>query len=308
MVVAGSQHGELVAANARTGKLLWRFATDGKIESAPTIVDRSVFFGSTDGKLYKLDLTTGTPLWDAPHKTEGAITSSPAVGGGVVVFQNDQNRTFAINAEDGGFLWDHIRPRPEPFTIKGEGGATIANKVVYVGYDDGSVVAHALRDGATEWRTNLSGDARQFVDVDTRPLVHGRMVYVGCYSNGIYALGRKHGDIKWFHRVKGARTPAIGDGRLYISTADKELQALDTATGHLLWRLKIVYGALGVPLYEGKRLWVPTSDALMWVNPRDGMVEVRIGPDDGQTAPVAARGSWLHFVTNSGALVGARVY
>ena len=43
--------------------LQWRFMTDGDVISSPTVVGRTVYVGSGDGRLYALDRSAGTRKW-----------------------------------------------------------------------------------------------------------------------------------------------------------------------------------------------------------------------------------------------------
>lgn len=308
IVVAGSEAGEVVAAWSNSGRVLWRFKTEGKIRGAPAIVGNAVYVGSTDGRLYRLDLKSGTLAWDKAYETVGAITSAPAVSGRRVIFQNNENRTYALDSATGEYVWDQGRPRPESFTIKGEGGPTIGGDTVFAGYEDGFLAALNLQDGATLWTRSLAADARQFVDVDTRPVVSRGVVYAGCFAVGLYALGAKNGEVRWLHRGRGIVSPALGGDTLYVATGDREVHALDPETGALRWKLALGYGVLGPPVARSGHVWISTGDALLRLDESDGNAVARLSPSDGQSAPVAARGSWIHFVTNSGALVGAQVY
>ncbi|HIN85750.1 MAG TPA: hypothetical protein EYN06_04645 [Myxococcales bacterium] len=308
IVVAGSDSGDVVAVWSHTGKVIWRFSTEGKVRSTPTIVDNTVYIGSSDGKFYAINLKTGTEEWDQPYKTIGAITSAPAVNDDRVVFQNNENRSYALDRKTGAYAWDQGRPRPDFFTIRGEGGPTIVDNTVYAGYDDGMLVAMTAKDGATIWSKNLAANERHFVDVDTKPLVVGNTIYAGSFSVGMYAVGRKHGNVKWIHRAKGVHTPAYGQGLLFVATGEKELRALDPKTGKVQWRLKIGYGNLSSPVLSGNMLWISTGEVVLLVGPGNGSVHARLAPDDGQSAPVASSNGWVHMVTNSGSLVGSRVY
>ena len=307
VVIAGSEAGHLVAADSRSGKELWRFKTHGKIRGAATVSGKDVYFGATDGKLYRVAVDTGELSWKAPYETQGAITSAPAIGSGLVVFQNNQNRTYAVDWKTGEYKWDTGRSRPEFLTIKGEGGATIKDGFVYAGYEDGFLTAVRAKDGATLWSKNLSGSESQFVDVDTRPVVLDDTVFAASFNVGLYAVGRKHGNIRWLHKARGIVTPALSERSLILTTGLREIIALNPATGVVQWTTKIGYGELGEPLVRGERLWVPTGDGLVMMDAARGKIMARISPDDGLNARVAANGSWLHMLTNNGALVGARL-
>lgn len=49
--------------DAKTGRELWSFYTEGPVRLAPTIADGRAFFGSDDGSVYCLDAATGQPVW-----------------------------------------------------------------------------------------------------------------------------------------------------------------------------------------------------------------------------------------------------
>ena len=115
-------------------------------------------------------------------------------------------------------------------------------------------------------------------------------------------------NIRWLHRAKGVQTPAIGSQFLYLATGTKEVHALDPRSGAHKWTLRFGYGNLAMPVLRGDRLWISTGDAAVLADAKTGDVLARLQSDDGQNAPVAAHGSWMHMVTNSGALVGTRVY
>jgi outer membrane protein assembly factor BamB len=55
--------GTLQALEVTTRTILWSFAGDGALASAPLVVNGVVYIGSTSGQLYGLDPTTGTMLW-----------------------------------------------------------------------------------------------------------------------------------------------------------------------------------------------------------------------------------------------------
>jgi outer membrane protein assembly factor BamB len=55
--------GRLEAQDAATGQVLWSFAGDGSLSSAPLIVNQTVYIGSTSGNLYGLDIQTGKQAW-----------------------------------------------------------------------------------------------------------------------------------------------------------------------------------------------------------------------------------------------------
>jgi outer membrane protein assembly factor BamB len=308
IVMAGSQRGVVVASDSNSGEELWRFKTRGKIRGGIKVKGRAAYFGAMDGLMYRLDAATGLLDWEKPYETRGAITATPDVSSDLLVFQNNENRTYALDPKTGAYKWDQGRPRPDFLTVKGEGGATIAGDTVYAGYDDGFLVAMRASDGASRWSKSLGGNEQRFVDVDTRPVVQDGVVFAASFAVGLYAVEAEHGTIRWLHRGRGIQSPVMGERFLFATDGQRQVLALDPSTGHVRWKVEVARGELSAPSHSNERVWVPTGHGLLMIDAISGHVRAQISPDDGQTAMVATFGSWIHFVTNSGALVGARVY
>jgi outer membrane protein assembly factor BamB len=77
-----------------TGKQRWVFPTRARVESSPAIVGNRVLVGSSDGKLYELDLNSGKRLWE--FEAGAPITASAAVGAGRLVIGDGDGRIYAF--------------------------------------------------------------------------------------------------------------------------------------------------------------------------------------------------------------------
>ncbi len=64
----------LTARSVRDGRVRWRFRGDGYLDSAPLIVNRTVYVGSGSGRLYGLSLRSGRVVWRT--RLRGPIPSS----------------------------------------------------------------------------------------------------------------------------------------------------------------------------------------------------------------------------------------
>lgn len=95
LVVFGVSDGEsVIAVDARTGAPRWRFKTNGRVFSSPTVADGRVYVGNSYGNVYVLDAATGG-LLDQGY-TEGAVHSSPAVAGSVLYVGSDDSCVYAF--------------------------------------------------------------------------------------------------------------------------------------------------------------------------------------------------------------------
>lgn len=78
-------NGTLSAVDRMTQSTRWTFASDGKLDTAPLVIDSAVVIGAASGTVYALDAATGSVLWSG--QAAGAISrpdeqnvSAPLVG------------------------------------------------------------------------------------------------------------------------------------------------------------------------------------------------------------------------------------
>lgn len=109
IVVAGSGDGHMSGINLADGRILWTHISDSTIFkvspyrrdyrpllSSPTIASDKVFFGSSDGHLYCLDLESGKELWS--FNIGVPIMSTPLVTGNVVYVAAYDGRLYAFTS------------------------------------------------------------------------------------------------------------------------------------------------------------------------------------------------------------------
>ena len=114
---------KVYALDARTGRQLWNFFTEGPIRLAPYISDNKVYVGSDDGCVYCLSASNGSLIWR--HKGaeaermipgNGRMISMWPVRTGLLlddgtlyfaagVFPNQGTFLSALNAQDGSVKW-----------------------------------------------------------------------------------------------------------------------------------------------------------------------------------------------------------
>ena len=300
VVVTGAADGVVRAFDAGTGRELWTHAMAERIVSEPVVAGDSVLVGSMDGNLVRLDLESGAVEWS--YDTEGAILARPAVAGGRVFVANDLNRVIALDAATGKHLWNKQRPHQREFTIFGHGGPLYSGGRLFVGFSDGMLLAVSPEDGATIWSRFLGEKSGDFVDVDTTPVLSNGVLFAAAYRGGLHALDPATGDVKWRHPVEGVSAPAIRGSKLYVTTAARELQALDAADGRLVWRTSFRTGTLSAPEMAGAWILLGTDGGLALVAAADGHARELWTTYDGVSArPTASRGH-LFVVSNGGSL------
>jgi outer membrane protein assembly factor BamB len=93
-VVIGGRDKIIHCLDARTGKALWTFMTNARVDSSPAISGGRIYAGSNDGRLYVLDLATGKKL--SEFNAGGPLSASPAIANGKLVIGSQDGKLFCL--------------------------------------------------------------------------------------------------------------------------------------------------------------------------------------------------------------------
>lgn len=120
------------------GSEAWNVSFNGSMSTAAVAYGR-VFIGSSNGKLYCFNATTGEELWN--FTANGKIDSSPAVAGGVVYFATNtpEGTIYALDAFTGKALWYYRLKPPEGSYYNIMSSPFVAEDKLYIGTDSGFI-------------------------------------------------------------------------------------------------------------------------------------------------------------------------
>jgi len=217
----------------------WVFLTGGNIWSSPAVVGSMCYVGSSDGKLYAINIKTGESVWE--FKTADAIYSSPAVGRGLVYVGSLDRKLYAVDARSGDVKWSV--ETGEPITSS----PCVADGIVYFGSWDGNLYALDAESGAVKWKYGTGGP------IYSSPAVYQGNVYFGSSDGKVYALDKDTGKIIWVYQTGDyvSSSPCISDRIVYIGSWDKNLYALSCKTGSVIWKFKADEGIYVTPAVSG---------------------------------------------------------
>jgi outer membrane protein assembly factor BamB len=265
---------ELLAVDARSGKVRWRARLADVAMTTPIVTANTVIVGTGTARvawghkryvwgcpagdeIQAFDAKTGRALWS--YRTVGEDMPSPALvsiaGEDAVVFANGDDHVYALEVRTGKLLW-----RTAVQGISSMASAAAGGGLVYVvaGLDAASRIPphiYAVRasNGAIAWQA-------PYGNADCSPTVGDGMVFVEAGDavagppghnavNVVYGLDAKTGALVWsyksapgaFNRI-GSNEQAIAglvhDGVLYQSLeADSRFAAFEAKTGRLLWSI-----------------------------------------------------------------------
>ncbi len=245
--------------DGNSGKVVWQrhLSTskqpDSRVGSSAYLqVVNYVVYAVLDFDIYALDATTGEQIWHVVNHTSKSYFWFVVDNGRMYLFSLDS--TFsALNAANGAELWHNTT-----FTTENGSGFTVQNGNLYTQNSGGDQLD--TLDGAT-------GKVRWSVPMPqgsllSAPLVENGAVYFSS-GNTLYAVHEQNGQRIWEQSVPGAGTLAgayISGGILYVnsysvimesSTDTKDIFALDTRTGRLLWSAGPGYNVFNISITNG---------------------------------------------------------
>jgi outer membrane protein assembly factor BamB len=220
--------GEVVALEARTGKVRWRTRV-GATESPPAVAHGLVYVGDWRGEVLALDARTGKRRWT--FRTDDEVKAGVAVSGRRLYVGSYDGHLYALDALTGRLLW-----RSAAQDRLGGLGAFYATPAVaygrvYVGNTDGKVYSYGATTGRIRWSHSTDGYAY------SSPAVWRTRVYAGSHDRRLYCFDAATGRVLWSFRANGwvAGAPTVINGLVYFSTATGRTYALDARTGKRRW-------------------------------------------------------------------------
>lgn len=174
---------------------------------------------------------------------------APYAEGRQVFYSDRPDRVVALDARSGRPLWKAaLAPAAGAVerTVRLSGGIGAGEGLLFVGTDEGEVIALDPGTGAVQWRTQLSSE------VLTPPLARDGVLVVRTSGGRLAALDPASGNPLWAYSssvpvlsLRGASRPVIDQGRVFAGFANGKLAALALDSGEVLWEATV-----GVP--EGR--------------------------------------------------------
>ena len=201
---------------------------------------------SPDNAVYALDAATGQRVWRFQTQEfaidndvgDGPTISAPGVNGfadGVVYVSGKDRIAYALNLRTGAKIWEFRMRDDAPTTHSGgRSTAALVGDRLYLGDALGMYALNAVT-GARIWRSQDAGPVTQ--EILSAPAVAGpdgdQAVLAGDLSGKVLGFAAAGGS-RLFTYQTGALiygSPAIADGRLYITSSDGFLYAFGLDAG-----------------------------------------------------------------------------
>jgi outer membrane protein assembly factor BamB len=278
-VYAASVKGGVRAFDLQSGASVWHHDSDLRLSGGPGAGEGLVVAGSLDGDVIALDASSGAMRWSA--KVPNEVIARPAVGQGVVVVRSNDGRITAFEASTGERRWFWVQELPA-LTVRGNAPVSLAPGHVFVGTDEGTLVALALADGRVLWEQPVGiaegrTELQRMADVDGAPVVDGGVVFASSYKNSTVAFEGPSGRPIWAAESGGAGGVGLADDRVVVSDAAGTVWGIDKYVGTAYWQQPaLARRGLSPAAVHGNHAVVGDFDGyLHWLRLSDGEFAAR---------------------------------
>ena len=217
--------GTLLALNLDTGAQVW---SRHRPVHGDLIVDNGILIATYEQLLIAFDAPSGRLLWT--HRLDQRRMTTPTISNGWLVVTLRDTTLVAFRATDGQELWS------QQLGLNATANPSISGGRVYiplVADSGGAVRALDLSTGNYVWERTLTGFPGPILALDA--------IFVGATDNFFYRLRLDDGRVDWYVRTGGDiyGLPAIDEERVYVTSLDNIVRALDRENGAQRWRMPL---------------------------------------------------------------------
>jgi outer membrane protein assembly factor BamB len=295
----------------------WRFWQRRSVETGltggPGVGGGLVVVGGRGGEVVALDSETGAKRWSVRVTSE--VLSAPAIFEDRVIVRSADGRTFGLDIADGSRRWVFERTLPS-LSVRGNGSPAVLGGLVFVGYEDGMLVALRAADGASAWEQRVAepdgrSDLDRMADIDGEIQLAADGVYAASYHDQVMAMAPENGRPLWNREIGSTGGVTLLPDRLLVSGRDGTVWALDRSTGAALWKQEALANrGLTTPVPQGDYVVVADFEGyLHWLSLQDGRIVARdrVQRSSIRGTPVLGIDGTLFVLTTEGELSAYRI-
>ena len=226
IIVAATASQHLYAIDAASGKPLWLYDSESNADvivqgaAPPLIADKTIYYGTAEGKLVALDLHSGKQLryWSpapATGRFHGIVGQLALPTPDKLVFSTAAGFVGALDPRNDSnqLKWQHKFSAITTSICRGD--------TCYLGLAKGEVVALDNRDGSVRWHKKLGWSPTYIVPYSNTHL------YVSGSDGFITKLRITHGSRVWQENLGSSifAPPILQRGMIFFSTSMRNVYA-----------------------------------------------------------------------------------
>lgn len=233
--------GEIYALDVQTGRVLWRFATHGKIYSTPAVEKDAIVVGSSDHFIYCLS-STGKLRWKL--ETQKPVEASPVMGNDVVYIGGSDGHFRAIQLQTGKLLWDF--DQVSGFVVS---KPLLYQNKVYFGCWNNDFYALDQTTGKLVWQWNNGTHNRMYSPAVCTPVATGGNVFIVAPDRYMTSFNAATGAVNWRvqppkQRVRESMGLSADSSMVHVKTMEGEVYGVSTTAAQMQfsWQANVQLG------------------------------------------------------------------
>lgn len=239
VIFAADERGRVSAVDADDGDTHWSVNLDTPVSSGLTAVAGRVYLGTRNGEVLALSQDDGEVEWRTRVSSE--VLAAPQANSQQLIVQSVDGTVTALDRVTGDELWIHTSSQPA-LTLRGTGTPRTIDPVTFVGFANGRLATLDNRSGQPLWEMRIAvpqgrSEVDRLVDLDGQPLLtpDGRL-YVTSYNGRLTALEATSGEVLWERDHSSFLTPLLVGDFLFTVNEANHVLAMDAMSGELVWR------------------------------------------------------------------------
>lgn len=306
-VFAVDAEGTVQAFSRDNGQALWKVELETAVVGGVGAGFGKVAVTSEEGEVIVLAAEDGSEMWRADVNTEA--TAPAQFNPELAVFQLINGKIIAFDAATGEQRWVYDSQIPR-LTLRGTSAPIVASDVTFAGLSSGKLVALDNVRGSVIWENRVAlpqgqSELERMVDIDGRPLLVDRMLYVTSYQGRLVAINPFRAQVVWAQDVSSYHSLAAGFGNVYVSEADDAVQAFDRSSSASVWRqTKLENRQITAPVVLSTEVAVADYEGYIhFMSQTDGHFVARYKLDSsGVFGDMLVKDDVLYVLSNSGRL------
>lgn len=230
-------NGGVYRYQADNGQSQWQTNVNHSISAGPGVSETLVVVAGPDGQVTALDADSGSQLWQITVSSE--VLSPPVIDRNRVIIRSMDGRIYGLGVNNGERQWLFSSEVPN-LTLRGTGAPLSKGGRLYVGMDNGDVVALNMDDGDVLWQQNVINNQGK-TEIDRLSDIDGDMgvvatdLYVSSAANKTLAVATESGQLLWRNDYGSSTGVTVSRRFIYLTDQASVVRQIDRSNGEPGW-------------------------------------------------------------------------
>jgi outer membrane protein assembly factor BamB len=185
-IYAAGKDGRLARIDLTSGREVWRIDAGTPLSAGVGVGAGLVVVASPKGDVLAYRAADGKPAWTT--RLPGEILTVPAISEAGVAVRTIDGKITLLDSADGKKKWVTGRTLPS-LVLRAPGELLAAGTAIHAGYPGGKLVAYSMRNGAPVWEASVA-QARGATEIERIADVTGALVADARMVCGVAYQGR----------------------------------------------------------------------------------------------------------------------